>query len=339
MKVHPLLGLIAAAMALPVYAQQSEAPASGDNTPAASAARDALKKQEGDADQTAMLKQTLTAVDKQYSLLKRGKLQATYDFNYSYVGQEKINADISSGKLTLFNIENDSSHTITNTVSVDYGVRDNLTANLIVPVLSKYSENPAYDGFSHSVGDLGLGARWQPIEVRRGRPSMTFTGNVRLPTGKSPFKVVAGQGLATGSGVTTFTGGMNVNHIADPVALFGSVNLSYSLSAKDLNQVRGNHILTKVEPGMSFGFGFGFAYALSYGITTSVSLQESISAGTKLHFADGTSGKTKTQTSGVLNFGLGYRVSPKTTVNVTAGVGLTDDSPNFSLGVSLPLAF
>ncbi|HJV75193.1 MAG TPA: transporter [Noviherbaspirillum sp.] len=339
MKVHPLLGLITAAMALPVYAQQSEAPASADNTPAASAARDALKKQEGDADQTAMLKQTLTAVDKQYSLLKRGKLQGTYDFNYSYIGQEKINADISSGKLTLFNIQNDSSHTITNTVSVDYGVRDNLTANLIVPIVSKYSENPAFTGFSHSIGDLGLGARWQPIEVKRGRPSMTFTGNVRLPTGKSPFKVVADQGLATGSGVTTFTGGMNVNHIVDPVALFGSVNLSYSLSANDLHQVRGSRVLTKVEPGMSLGFGFGFAYALSYGITTSVSLQESISAGTKLHFADGASGKTKTQTSGVLNFGLGYRVSPKTTVNITTGIGLTADSPNFSIGVSLPLAF
>ena len=90
---------------------------------------------------------------------------------------------------------------------------------------------------------------------------------------------------------------------------------------------------------MSFGFGIGFAYALSYGITTSISLQETISAGTKLYFADGATAKTKTQTSGVLNFGLGYRVSPKTTVNITAGVGLTDDSPNFSIGLSLPLAF
>jgi hypothetical protein len=339
MKIHPLLGVIAAAFALPVYAQQAGGPASADNASGAAAARDALKQQEGDTDQTALLKQTLTAVDKQYSLIKQGKIQATYDFNYSYIGQEKINADLSTGELTLFNIENDSSHTITNTISVDYGVRDNLTANLSVPVVSKYSENPAFDGLSHSMGDIGLGARWQPIEVKRGHPSMTFTGNVRLPTGKSPFKVVADQGLATGSGVTTFTGGMNVNHIVDPVALFGSLNLSYSLPAKDLKQRRGIHTLTKVEPGMSFGFGFGFAYALSYGITTSVSLQESIAAGTKLHFADGITAKTKTQTSSILNFGLGYRVSPKTTINITTGVGLTADSPNFSIGLSMPLAF
>lgn len=341
MRIHPLLGIIATVLALPVYAQQGETPASADSTPAASAARDALKKQEGDADQTTMLKQTLTAVDKQYSLIKRGKLQTTYDFNYSYVGQERIDANITNGKLTLFNIVNDSSHTVTNTVSLDYGVRDNLTGSLSIPLVSKYSENPAFDGFSHSMGDIGIGARWQPFEVRRGRPSMTFTGNVRLPTGRSPFKVNADHGVATGSGVTTFTGGMNVNHIVDPVALFGSVNLSYSLSADNLHQVRngGQLLLTKVKPGMSLGFGVGFAYALSYGITTSVSLQQSISAGTKLRFADGTEAETKTQTSGVLNLGLGYRISPKTTVNITAGVGLTDDSPNFSLGLSLPLAF
>lgn len=339
MKIHPLLGVIAAALAMPLHAQQTGAPASSDSATGTAAARDALKQQEGDTDQTTLLKQTLTAVDKQYSLIKRGKVQTTYDLNYTYIGQERINADLSTGELTLFNIENDSSHTITNTVSVDYGLRDNLTASLSVPVVSKYSENPAFDGLSHSMGDIGLGARWQPIEVKRGRPSMTFTGNMRLPTGKSPFKVVADQGLATGSGVTTFTGGMNVNHIVDPVALFGSLSLSYSLSADDLRQKRGTRTLTKVEPGMSFGFGIGFAYALSYGITTSISLQETISAGTKLYFADGATAKTKTQTSGVLNFGLGYRVSPKTTVNITAGVGLTDDSPNFSIGLSLPLAF
>ena len=335
MKMQPIIGLIAAALLLPAHAQQApSSPADGTT-----AARDALKKQESDTDQSTLLKQTLTAVDKQYSLLRRDKLQVSYDLTYSYIGQEKINADISSGQLTLFNIENDSSHTITNTLSADYGLRDNLTASVTLPLVSKYSDNPAFDGTSHSIGDLGFGARWQPRETHRGEPSMTFTGNLRLPTGRSPFKVDVNQGLATGSGLTTLSAGMNLNHIVDPVALFGSFNLSYSLPAKDLSQIRNRRTLTRVDPGASFGFGLGFAYALSYGISTSVSIQESISAGTKLRFADGTSVKTRTQTAGMLNLGLGYRVSPKTTVNITAGIGLTDDSPNFTLGFSLPLAF
>ncbi|RJG00129.1 transporter [Noviherbaspirillum saxi] len=314
---------------LPVLAQQS----------GTAAARDALKKQEGDTDQTTLLKQTLNAVDKQYSLIKRGVVQTTYDFSYSYIGQERINADISSGQLTLFNIENDSSHAITNTLSVDYGLLDNLTGSVSLPLVSKYSDNPAFTGTSHSLGDLNLGIRWQPWEARRGQLSTTFTGGVKLPTGRSPFKVDANEGLATGAGVTTFSAGMNVNNIVDPVALFGSINLSYSLAAKGLSQVRGAQILTRVDPGASIGFGLGFAYALSYGISTSVSIQESISMRSKLRFADGRTVKTRTQTAGVLNLGLGYRVSPKTTINITAGIGLTDDSPNFSLGLTMPLSF
>jgi opacity protein-like surface antigen len=339
MKFRPLLGLVAAAFvfpALPALAQQNPAASDSGST---AAARDALKKQEGDTDQTTLLKQTLTAVDKQYSLIKRGTLQATYEFGYTYIGQDKINADISSGQLTLFNIENDSSHTITNTLSLDYGLRDNLTGSLSLPIISKYSQNPSFDGLSHSLGDIGLGARWQPIETQRGHPSFNFSGNLKLPTGRSPFKVDANRDLATGAGVGTLTLGANVNHIVDPVALFGSVNVGYSLPAKHLSQVRGTKILTKVEPGASFGFGMGFAYALSYNISTSVALQESIAAGSKLSFSDGTTAKTKIQTSGMLNFGLGYRISPKTTVNITAGIGLTADTPNFALTVSVPLAF
>lgn len=331
MRIRPLLGFIAAALILPAYAQQGGADSA--------AARDALKKQEGDTDQSTLLKQTLTAVDKQYSLIKRGTIAANYELNYSYVGQERINADISTGQLTLFEINNDSAHQITNTISVDYGVRDNLTASVSLPLVSKYSENPAFDGFSHSLGDIGVGARFQPFEAKRGRPNLTVTSNLRLPTGKSPFKVDANQNLATGSGVPSLTAGVNVNHIVDPVALFGSFNFTYSGAAKDLAQIRGTRVLTRVEPGPSIGFGLGFAYALSYGISTSISIQESVSRGTKLYFRDGGSAKTKTQTSGMLNLGIGYRVSPKTTLNITAGIGLTNDSPDFTLGISMPLSF
>ena len=125
----------------------------------------------------------------------------------------------------------------------------------------------------------------------------------------------------------------------DQCQFTGERLLGYSLPAKHLSQVRGTKVLTKVEPGASFGFGFGFAYALSYNISTSVSLLERIAAGSKLYFSDGTTAKTKIQTSGMLNFGLGYRISPKTTVNITAGIGLTADTPNFALTVSVPLAF
>jgi hypothetical protein len=339
--VNTVAAAVASALmvfAAPACAQETP-PASQAAPSSADAARDALAKKEGEGDQSAVLKTALTAVDKQYSLIRRNQFQFSYDLTYSYIGQEKIITDLAGGGITLFDIENTSSHTITNTFSGDYGLLDNLTGNITLPVISKYSESRGSSGVSNSLGDIGLGARFQPFEAKRDAPGVTLTGNVRLPSGRSPFKVIAGSGEATGGGVTAFSAGLNINRIVDPVALFGSINATASLPAKHLHQINGTRILTKVQPGSSLGFGMGFAYALSYGITTTVSFQEAISAGSKLTFADGLVAKTTMQTSGILNMGLGYRVSPKTTINLSVGIGLTTDSPNLTVGLNVPLAF
>jgi len=302
------------------------------------AVRDALAKKEGDADNTTLLKDTLTAVDKQYSLIRKGKVQVNYELGYTYIGQEKINTDLSSGTATLFSIENTNSHTITNTIMTDYGVLNNLTANVTVPLISRYSDSGGFSGVSHTIGDVGLGVRWQPHEVKRDEVAYTITGNMRLATGTSPYKVDVQKGVATGSGVNTFNIGANMTRIVDPVALFGSFNVGYSLTAKHLNQNLYGATLREVKPGASFGFGLGFAYALSYKITTSFSFQESIQARSTLTFDNGNKAQTQTQSAGILAIGAGYRMSPKTTVNVTVGAGLTAAAPNLSLTMSLPLS-
>lgn len=335
MKFWRVSSLFALVLALPVQAQEKVEPPKAD----AAAAREALIKKESDsADDAALLKSTLTAVDKQYAMLKRGKIQLTYDFNYTYVGVDRINTDLSSSAATIFSIENENSHTISNTISAEYGLRDNLTASLSIPVVSKYSKTQFIDGVSHSVGDISIGARLQPIESKPDAPTLNVNLGVRIPSGTSPYKVISGSGLATGSGTTGITAGVSVNKVSDPVAIFGSMNVTYSLPSKELNQIMNGAILTEVAPGMSFGFGLGFAYALSYSITTSISFQESISRGSVLTFSDGRSATTGISTSGTLNMGLGYRVSPKTTINTTLGIGLTANSPNMSIGISLPLA-
>jgi hypothetical protein len=334
MRTTRLLALSALLIAtVPVWAQTT-----GGDKASSDAVRDALAKKEGDVDQASLLKDTLTAVDKQYSLIRKGQTQVNYEFNYSYIGQEKINTDLSSGTATLFSIENTSSHTFTNTLMLDHGVANNLTANITMPFISRYSDADGYSGVSHTIGDLSLGMRWQPLESKRDETTLTVTGNARLATGTSPFKVDPTRGLATGSGINTFNLGLNMTKIVDPVALFGSFNAGYGLKAKHLNQVLSGAVLKEVKPGGSIGFGLGFAYALSYKITTSISFQEMISARSTLYFENGKSAQTGTQSAGILSIGAGVRISPKTTVNVSVGAGLTSAAPNMSVTVGVPLA-
>ena len=337
-RVTALLPLLCLALnAAPALAQSS-------STPSTDAARDALAKKEGDVDQAKLLKETLSASDKQYSLLKKGGRAATYDLNYSYIGQQSIDVSFSdTGAISNFALTNTRGHTITNTLSADYGVLDNLTANVTLPLVSRYSQSESFSGLTNAFGDIALGVRYQPFALRRDLPSLTTTASLRLPTGRSPFKAISSQGLGTGSGYFGLTLGVNASKIIDPVALFGSFNVGLGAPATGLDQKRGTRTLTEVRPGPTIGFGAGFAYALSYNISTSLSFQEQISGRSKLSLlnSDGTvtGARTTSQTSATLTMGLGVRVSPQTTINFSVGIGMSSDTPDFSFGMNLPLQF
>ena len=346
-----LLSWSAAVQAQPDNQPGAPGPATPDTpatttpgAPGANDARDALKKQAGDVDQTTLLKETLTKSERQYSLLKSGRIAANYDLSYSYIGSEAIDVNLNdTGAIDLFKIENTRSHTVTNTVSLDYGLLDNLTVTGAIPFVSKFTQSDEFSGIENGIGDLTFGARFQPFVQNPTGPTYTLTANFSLPTGRSPFKTVHGSNLSTGAGYGTATFGLNASQVFDPVALFGSLNFTAATTARNLRQAQGQTFLTAVRPGKSVGFGAGFTYALSYNTSTSVSFQETVTTASHIDFVDenGTPGDRATamQVSAILNFGLGLRLNPKTTVNLSAGIGLTNDSPDFSLGLNLPLTF
>jgi hypothetical protein len=230
--------------------------------------------------------------------------------------------------------------------AVDYGLLDNLTLSGTFPFVSKFTQSSKYSGIATGIGDLVLGARFQPfVQSTTGGPTFTFTSSLSLPTGRSPFDQIIGQNLSTGSGYAAATVGVNASQVFDPVALFGSLNFTAAKSVKNLHQandVDGSE-LTGVSPGKGIGFGAGFTYALSYNVSTSVSFQENVTTSSHITYLDvnktpGSRG-TAMQVSALLNFGLGLRLNPKTTVNLSAGIGVTTDSPDFSLTLNLPLTF
>ena len=314
--------------------------------PDASSAADALKKQAGDVDQATLLKDTLTKTDRQYSLLRAGRIAANYDLNYSYVGNQQIDVGFTAtGDLDLFRVETTRAHTITNTLSVDYGLLDNLTVSGTFPFVSKFTQSTEYSGTAYDIGDLTVGARFQPFKQSGSGPTYTLTSSLSLPTGRSPFDEQIGQNTSTGAGYAAGTIGMNASQVFDPVALFGSLNFTTARSVSNLHQFNKTDLttLTALRPGKSIGFGAGFTYALSYNVSTSVSFQETVTTASRIAFlnADNTTGTNSTamQVAAILNFGLGIRLNPKTTINLTAGIGLTVDSPDFSLELNIPLTF
>lgn len=302
-------------------------------------ASDALQQQEGDATQKENLEEVFTASERQYSLLKKGSFSGTYDFDYSYYRDTQLDLalDDSSSSLARLRVQDNAAHNIVNTFTVQYGVLDNLTLTASLPLVAKSDD--IKDTTTAGLGDISFGARWEPFPLKQGRLPLILFGSLSTKTGDSPYEINPNLDLSTGKGYYSVGGGASTRKYIDPVVLFASVSANYGLKESGLNQVRGSRILDEFEPGISGGFAFGFAYSFNYDVSMTMSYQQSFNTMSEFKFTSGEVSKPADQSSASLGISLGVRVSPKTIVNGSVGIGLTEDAPDVSLGLSFPLDF
>lgn len=93
----------------------------------------------------------------------------------------------------------------------------------------------------------------------------------------------------------------------------------------------------KIDPGNAFGVNFGMGIALNEKLSFSLGYDHKQVQKTRLNGLAGTSARTLQV--GRLLMGASFRPDGPVTVNVTLGVGVTEDSPDLDLVVRLPMAF
>lgn len=317
-------------------AQSSEQAADQDS------AREALQQKDSDVSSEKNLAQVFQAAEKNYSLMKAGDVGLLFDVGYSYYRDNRIDIALSDGSvISRFRILEEAQHSVTSTLDLSYGVWNNLTFNVSLPLVAKFDtqKNTKTTG----LGDIGLGVRWQPVPLKRGLPTTTLFANLSTATGDSPYDInLGGKDLATGKGYYSISAGASVNKVADPIVLFASGSVSTSTKVSGLDQNVGGRKLTSVDPGDTIGFSMGLAYALNYDVSLTASYQQSYGFSTKYTFQSGATqvlSNSAAQMSSMLNFSLGLRTNPKRIVNLSMGFGLTEDSSDVVLGFSMPLDF
>ena len=329
-----------------VVDEQVEEPAattSADSAPAAQPqpvnaneqASSALQQQEGDASKEANLQEVFTSNERQYSLIKKGEISSYYDIDYTYYRDTQIDAEMASGQLYQLRVQENATHSVTNTFTAQYGILDNLTFTASVPLVAK--TDLLKDTSTAGLGDISFGTRWEPFPLKAGRLPLILFGNISTKTGDSPYEINATNDLATGKGYYSAGIGASTRKYIDPVVLFASVSANYGFKETCLNQRRGLRVLDEFQPGISGGFALGFAYSFNYDVSMTMSYQQSFNTGSEFTYTSGESYSPADQTSSTLAISLGVRVSPETIVNGTVGIGLTEDAPDVSLGLSFPL--
>ncbi len=299
-------------------------------------AREALGQKETDVSVEKNLEEVFQSSAKQYTLLPAGKIGMSFGSSYSYFRDDRIDINIDdSGNINRFRIENDAQHSIGSTLSVDYGIWDNLTFSTSLPVAFKYDTQN--DVTEAQLGDISLSLRYQPFPVKTGAANATLYTTLSTATGKSPYEIILDEELSGGKGYYSLGGGVSVSKVVDPVVLFGSIGYTLAFDATGLNQLRGSRRLEEVNTGDSFNFSMGFAYSLSYEVSLSASYQHSYNFDTQFVFDNGDVAESEDSVSSVLNTSMGLRTANNRIINLSFGFGLTEDSPDVILGFSMPI--
>ena len=125
----------------------------------------------------------------------------------------------------------------------------------------------------------------------------------------------------------------------DPAVFFGSLSYQYNFkrSGVTMNTTQGELELGDIEPGGVVGFNFGMGLALNDRSSFSIGYDHSSVAKTKINGSDAIN-SIRTQL-GTLLLGYSQRLSNKTSLNLSVGVGVTRDTPDVTLGLRLPMSF
>ena len=273
----------------------------------------------------------LEAAGREYTLTKAGNLKFSYGFGYSYSQYDAIKEST--------RVEDVANHSISNSVSVSYGIKDNLTVGGGIPFVYKYHRVGGVDSQETSdLGDLNISWNFQPFKSNSDLPTILVNGSFNIPVGRSPYEIMVGEELSTSSGLYIANLGASISQVSDPVVVFSSMSLSYPFPLNDINQKRVEGILDEIDPGMGIGVGAGMGYALSYKLNFNISFGYSYSFETKYIYQNSQVGKSGRSASADLNIGIGYRVSRFQNLNFKLGMPITDTG-SFSFSFSTPIEF
>lgn len=279
--------------------------------------------------------EVLTAVGREYTLLGKGKFELEYRLSYDYNALDQIGE--------FLDVEHTYDHTITHTITSTYGIRNNFSLNMSLPIVYRYNQiGTSTEKDTVDLGDISAGFQYQPIKQTKDGSSFIINAIVSTPTGSNPYKINSDTEISTGNGVYLGSLGVNWSKPIDPMVIFGNIGYIYKNPLSDLHthmtMGESSVELKRVELGDSISMGFGFGYSISYLVSMSQQLSLSYVTGSKYRFT-GTTSKSGAYTSAAYIIGSGWRVGSKTNIYTSLEIGLTPDRPNFGISLRVPLNF
>jgi hypothetical protein len=216
-------------------------------------------------------------------------------------------------------------------------------STLARPISTPTAGDSEFHASGRGIGDIEVAARYQMSD----RPPF-YIGYLRFKarTGDGPFDVAlttpqAGvtieDELPTGTGFYSLQPGFTVLLPSDPAVFFGGLsyiwNVKRDIDSTDLNGVR----IGEFDPGDGINFNFGMGLAINDRASFSIGYDHTRFDKNKREGQ--LVQNTQVQQVGSILFGLAYRLSLRTNLNLTLGLGATPAAPDIQIGLRLPVNF
>ncbi|MDE2238849.1 MAG: transporter, partial [Rhodospirillales bacterium] len=343
-------------------APPAEAPAGGATIGAEQQQAQAQNQQ----DQTKVILQSATVLTNTGGVLTpKGQLVIDPSVEYDYWTQNQLNLNgftiipgITFGNIFVSRVDQ---RYLMPALTLRYGITDRLELNLKVPFVLGWGSTTAQQAgpsavpltasaHAASIGDVQFGASYQFNSGDSGWP--IFVGNLtfKTATGQNPYEVpiydATNTGnqllfgipkkLPTGTGFYSLQPSLTVFYPTAPGVLFGNFqyikNFSHTYTVPSTGGGPGTPV--NLSPGQALAVTFGIGFALNDKASMTFSYQEEHVFPAS---ADGRQLPGSAYDFGTFNFGLGYAISKRTSLNVGVGIGVGPYAPAAKILVEVPV--
>ncbi len=296
-------------------------------------------------------------------LTRKGKYVLEPSLSYAYSDNSRVFIDaftfLPAIVIGLTDIRQVKRHSFFASLGLRYGLTERLEVEARVPYAYRAdiqrarpislgaSDDQTFNADGHNIGDIEFAARYQLTKGSGGWPILVGNMLTTLPTGKSPFRLKTTEVVVpdptgrndellfnfplevpTGSGFFTFQPSLTALYPTDPAIFFGSLSYTYTMSTKeDIGRVDAGD-----GAGITFGMGFNVNSRTSFNLGYS-----------HQHFFNTRVGGDKIGGSaldiGQLLLGYSFRYSDITNINLSVGIGATDNAQDARLNLRVPMTF
>lgn len=344
-RAFALLGALCCALTA-VFAQQPNStsvpfPSQGGGQPAQNTPSDATN---SSSSATA----TLPSQARRPSLMVRqGDFELEWRNTYSHSSRNAIFIDgvavvpvVVVGQIGVERVRRDSVNT---SISGRYGLADNVLGELKVPFryqsdrISIPDVNPPQENVASGfgLGDIEASVAYQLPRKSEKYVRWVVNAGVKSATGKDSFEINQREDVPLGTGFWSLKAGITGVKIADPAAVYWSLGYTYNFKRErvpiivvDPQTGDEETLFVDIKPGNSVELGGGFAYAVNSQLSLNTGLSISFSQSTD---TNGDTVANTAITSASLRMGVVWLTENRRPIDLGLSIGLTDDSPDFSL--------